>query len=143
MKHSTSFLLSKPLKCSFLTLLSPSPSNCVSSLRTMTNQSSPNFIFLEFSVRFLAIEGFPSDGSMEIFINRTWKQLCIANWDNTEKTLVCQAQGYNGSTLKVDWQNGTNSVGNTNYSCEQLKQNCQEKTDPEIKCSGNKRSFGC
>ena len=108
----------------------------------MTYQSSPNFIFLDFSVRFLTLEGFPSNGSMEIFINRTWKPLCIASWDNTEKTLVCQAQGYNGSTFEVDWHNGTNSAGNTTYSCEQLKQNCPEETDPEIKCSGNKRLFG-
>ena len=76
---------------------------------------------------------------MEIFINRTWKHLCIANWDNTERNLVCQAQGYNGSTLEVDWQGGTSSAGTTTNSCKQLKQTCQVKTNQEIKCSGNKR----
>ena len=85
------------------------------------------------------MEGFPSNGSMEIFINRAWKHLCIANWDNTERNLVCQAQGYNGSTLEVDWQGGTNSTGTSTDSCKQLKQTCQVKTNQEIKCSGNKR----
>ena len=88
------------------------------------------------------MEGFPSNGSVEIFINRTWKHLCIANWDNTETAVVCQAQGYNGFTSEVDWQGGTNSPGNTTHSCEQLKQNCREKTKEEIKCSGNK-TFLC
>ena len=108
----------------------------------MTNQSSTKFFFLDFSARFLTIEGFPSNGSIEIFINRAWKHLCIANWDSTERNLVCQAQGYNGSTLKVDWQGGINSARTTTDSCKQLKQTCQVKTNQEIKCSGNKIFLG-
>ena len=101
----------------------------------MTNQSFHHF-FLEFPVRFLTVKGFPSNGSMEIFNNGTWKQLCIANWDNVERLLVCQIQGYNGSTLEVDWPREKNGSGNTSHSCEQLTQNCEEKIDREIKCSG-------
>ena len=88
------------------------------------------------------MKGFPSNGSMEIFINRTWKHLCIAYWDNTERNLVCQAQGYNGFTSEADWQGGINGAKNITHSCEQLKKTCQEKTKQEIKCSGNK-TFLC
>ena len=80
-------------------------SSCQSSLRTMANQ---RFFLLEFPVRFLTIEGFSSDGSMEIFNYGTWKYLCVANWDDAERSLVCQAQGYNGSSLEVHSKSGTN-----------------------------------
>ena len=75
---------------------------------------------------------------MGIFKNGTWKDLCVANWDAVERNLVCQAQGYNGSSLGVHFKSATNSVGNTTYSCEQLAQNCKEEINTEIKCSGIK-----
>ena len=75
---------------------------------------------------------------MGIFSNGTWKDLCVANWDVVERNLVCQAQGYNGSSLGVHAKSGTNSLGNTHYSCEQLTQNCEEKINMEINCSGIK-----
>ena len=108
-------------------------------VRTMTNQSSHRFFFfLDFSVRFLIIKGFPSNGSMEIFSNGKWKDLCVTSWNDAERNLVCQAQGYNGSSLKVDSKGETNSFGNTTHSCEQLTQNCEERISREIKCSGIK-----
>ena len=75
---------------------------------------------------------------MEIFNNGTWKDLCVANWDNIERELVCQAQGYNGSSLEVHSRSGKNSLGNATYSCEQLTQDCEGKNDMEIECSGIK-----
>ncbi|XP_044176618.1 scavenger receptor cysteine-rich domain superfamily protein-like [Acropora millepora] len=51
------------------------------------------------------------------------------------QSLVCQAQGYNGSSLEVHSKSGTNSSGNTTHSCEHLTQNCEEKINTEIKCS--------
>ena len=75
---------------------------------------------------------------MGIFNNGTWKDLCVANWDVVERNLVCQAQGYNGFSLGVHSKSGTNSSGNTTYNCEQLTQNCEEKINTEIKCSGIK-----
>ena len=75
---------------------------------------------------------------MGIFNNGTWKDLCVANWDVVERNLVCQAQGYSGSSLRVHSKSGTNSLGNTTYSCEQLTQNCEEKINTEINCSGIK-----
>ena len=75
---------------------------------------------------------------MEIFNNGTWKDLCVANWDDVERNLVCQAQGYRGSNLEVHSKSGTNSSGNTTYSCKKLTQNCEEKINKEIKCSGIK-----
>ncbi|XP_015769364.1 PREDICTED: hemicentin-2-like [Acropora digitifera] len=72
---------------------------------------------------------------MGIFNNGAWKDLCVANWDVVERNLVCQAQGYNGSSLGVHSKSGTNSLGNTTYSCEQLTQNCEEKINTAIKCS--------
>ena len=107
-------------------------------LRTMTNQSSHNF-FLDFSVRFLTIKGFPSHGSMQILSNGTWKDICITNWNDAERNLVCQAQGYNGASLEVYSNSGTNISGNTTHSCEQLSQKCEEKISREIKCSGIKK----
>ena len=92
------------------------------------------FLFLSFRTT----GGYPSNGSMGIFNNGTWKDLCVANWDVVERNLVCQAQGYNGSSLGVHFKSATNSVGNTTYSCEQLTQNCEEKINTEIKCSGIK-----
>ena len=65
-------------------------------LRTMTNQSSLN-LFLDFLVRFLSMKRFPSHGSMQILSNGTWKDLCITNWNDAERNLVSQEQGYNGS----------------------------------------------
>ena len=94
------------------------------------------FFFLEFRVSFRTSEGYPSNGSMGIFNSGTWKDLCVANWDLVERNLVCQVQGYNESSLRVHSKSGTNSLGNTTYSCEQLPQNCEEKIDTEIKCSG-------
>ena len=73
---------------------------------------------------------------MGIFKNGTWKDLCVANWDVVERNLVCQAQGYNESSLGVHSKSGTNSLGNTTYTCEQVTQNCEEKINTEIKCSG-------
>ena len=75
---------------------------------------------------------------MAIFINGTWKDLCVANWDVLERNLFCQAQGYNGSSLGVLSKSAKNSLRNTTYSCEQLTQNCEEKIKTEIKCSGIK-----
>ena len=75
---------------------------------------------------------------MGIFNNGTWKDVCVANWDVAERNLVCQAQGYNGSSLGVHFKSATNSLGNTTYSCEQLTQNCEEEINTEIKCSGIK-----
>ncbi|KAK2556118.1 Hemicentin-2 [Acropora cervicornis] len=89
----------------------------------------------EFPVRFLTIEGFPSNGSMEIFNYGTWKYLCVANWNDVERNSICQAQGYNGSSLEVHSNSGTNSSGNTTHSCENLTKNCEEKINTEIKCS--------
>ena len=104
-------------------------------LRTMTNQSNLN-LFLDFPVRFLTMKGFPSHGSMQILSNGTWKDLCITNWNDAERNLVCQEQGYNGSSLEVYSNSGTNGSGNTTHSCEQLTQNCEEKISREIKCLG-------
>ena len=106
-------------------------------LRTMTNQTSLN-LFLDFSVRFFTKKGFPSHGSMQILSKGTWKDLCITNWNDAERNLVCQAQGYNGSSLEVNSNSGTNNSGNTTHSCEQLTQNCEDKISREIKCSGIK-----
>ena len=78
---------------------------------------------------------------MEIFNNGTWKYLCVANWDDVERTLVCQAQGYNGSSVEVHSESKTNSSGNTTHSYEYLTQNCEEKINTEIKCSGIIRTF--
>ena len=75
---------------------------------------------------------------MGIFNNGTWKNLFVANWDVPETNLVCQAQGYNGSSLGVHFKSARNSLGNTTYSCEQLTQNCEEEINTEIKCSGIK-----
>ena len=75
---------------------------------------------------------------MEIFNNGTWKDLCVANWDVAERNLVCEAQGYTGSSLGVHFKSATNSLGNTTYSCEQFTQNCKEEINTEIKCSGIK-----
>ena len=98
----------------------------------------PTFFFLEFPVRFLTVEGFSSNGSIEIFNNGTyaWEYLCVENWDDVERTLVCQAQGFNGSSLEVHSKSGTNSSRHTINSCEQLTQTCEEKINTEIKCSG-------
>ena len=75
---------------------------------------------------------------MGIFNNGTWKDLCVANWEVAERNLVCQAQGYNRSSLGVHFKSATNNLGNTTYSCEQLTQNCEEEINTEIKCSGIK-----
>ena len=118
---------------------SPLPGTpCLSSLRTLTNQ---NFFFQEFPVRFLTIEGFPSNGSMEILNNGTWKFLCVANWNDVERNSVCQAQGYNGSSLELHSHSGTNSSGNITHSCEYLTQNCENKINTEINCSGIIKKF--
>ena len=100
----------------------------------------PTFFFLDFSVRLLTTKGFPSNGSLQILTNGTWKDLCItnSNWNEAERNLVCQAQGYNESSLGVRSNSGTNSSGNTTHSCEQLTQDCEEKISREIKCSGIK-----
>ena len=103
----------------------------------MSNQRSQHFFFfLEFRVRFRTTGGCPSNGSMGIFNSGTWKDLCVANWDVVERNLVCQAQGYNGSSLGVHSKSGTNTLGNTIYSCEQFTQNCEEEINTQIKCSG-------
>ncbi|XP_067025669.1 hemicentin-1-like [Acropora muricata] len=117
----------------------PCTGSNATAIRGCTNKSTCT---QDFPVRFLTVEGFPSNGSMEIFNNGTWKQLCIANWDNVEGLLVCQEQGYNGSTLRVDWQREQNGSGNTSHSCEQLTQSCEEKIDREIKCSVAVRLVG-
>ena len=104
----------------------------------MSNQCFQHFFFLEFRVSFRKTGGCPSHGSMGIFNNGTWKDLCVANWDLIERNLVCQAQGYNGSSLGVNSKSGTNNLGNTTYSCKQLTQNCEETINTEIKCSGIK-----
>ena len=103
----------------------------------MTNQSALNH-FLDFPVRFLTMKGFPSQGSMQILNNGTWKDLCITNWNDAERNLVCQEKGYNGSSLGVYSKSVTNGSGNTTHSCEQLTQICVEKINREIKCSGIK-----
>ena len=95
-------------------------------------------VFLEVRVSFRTKESYPSNGSMGIFKKGAWKDLCVANWNAVERNLVCQAQGYNGSSLGNYSKSGTNSLGNTTYSCEQLTQNCEEKFNTEIKCSGIK-----
>ena len=106
----------------------------------LTNVLNISFV-LEFRVSFRTTRGYPSNGSMGIFNNGTWKDLCVANWDVAERNLVCQAQGYNGSSLGVHFKSATNSLGNTTYSCEQLTQNCEEEINTEIKCSGIKTFF--
>ena len=98
----------------------------------------PIFFFLGFSVRLLTIKDFPSNVSLQILTNGTWKDLCITNWNEAERNLVCQAQGYNGSSPGVCSSSGTNSSGNTTHSCEQLTQDCEDKISREIKCSGIK-----
>ncbi|XP_044172195.1 deleted in malignant brain tumors 1 protein-like [Acropora millepora] len=95
-----------------------------------------------FSVRLLTIKDVPSTGSLQILTNGTWKDLCITNWNEAERNLVCQAQGYNGSSLGVCSNSGTNSSGNTTHSCEQLTQDCDEKISREIKCSVPVRLVG-
>ena len=120
--------------------MSPSP-NLPQLSEFVTHQCSQHvfffvFFFLEFRVSFRTKGCCPSNGSMGIFKKGTWKDLCVANWDVVERNLVCQAQGYNGSSLENHSKSGTNSLGNTTYSCEQLTQNCEEKFNTEIKCSG-------
>ncbi|XP_044182828.1 hemicentin-1-like [Acropora millepora] len=110
----------------------PCPGPDVTVIRGCTNISRCR---KEFRISFRTTEGYPSNGSMGIFNNGTWKDLCVANWDVVERNLVCQAQGYNGSSLGVHPKSGTNSSGNASYSCEQLTQNCEEKINTEIKCS--------
>ena len=78
---------------------------------------------------------------MEIFNYGTWKYHCVANWDDVERTLVCQAQGYNASSLEVHPKSEANSSANTTHSCEYLTQNCEEKIHTEIKCSGIIKTF--
>ena len=78
---------------------------------------------------------------MEIFNNGKWKDLCVANWNDAERALVCQVHGYNKSTLEVHSQDETYRSENTTHSCEQLTQSCDEKIDREIKCSGIKTFF--
>ena len=105
---------------------------------TMSNQCSQHFsFFLEFRVGFRKKVFYPSTGTMRIFNNGTWKDLCVANWDVVERNLVCQAQGYNGPSQGAHSKTGTSSLGNTTYSCEQLTQNCEQK-NTEINCSGIK-----
>ena len=106
----------------------------------MCDQCSQYFVFffLELRVSFRTTGGYPSTGSMGIFKKGTWKDLCVANWDVAERNLVCQAQGYSGSSLGVRSRSGKNSLGNATYSCEQLTQNCEEKINTEIECSGIK-----
>ena len=99
------------------------------------------FFFLEFRISFRTTGGYPSNGSMGIFNNGTWKDLCVANWNVVERNLVCQAQGYIGSSLGGYSKSGTNSSENASYSCEKLTQNCEEKINTEIKCSGIKTSL--
>ena len=134
MKHTSSFALNPPLTPSFLTTFPlPKVPVWVHYVLWLTK----GLFFLEFPVRFLTIERFSSNGSMEIFNYGTWKYLCVANWDDAERSLVCQAQGYNGSSQwEVHSKSGTNSSGNTTRSCEHLTQNCEEKIYTEIKCSG-------
>ena len=78
---------------------------------------------------------------MEIFNYDTWKYLCVTNWDGAERSLICQAQGYNGSSLKVHSKRGTNSSGNTTHSYEYLTQSCENKINTEINCSGMNKKF--
>ncbi|XP_074608769.1 scavenger receptor cysteine-rich domain-containing group B protein-like [Acropora palmata] len=104
---------------------------------SIEQSQSINVVVVDFRVSFRT-RGYPSTGSMRIFKNGIWKDLCVANWDVVERNLVCQAQGYNGSILGVHSKTGTNSLGNTTYSCEQLKRNCEEEINTEIKCSGIK-----
>ncbi|XP_067023944.1 scavenger receptor cysteine-rich type 1 protein M130-like [Acropora muricata] len=106
---------------------------------SIEKSQSINVIVVEFRVSFRTTRGYPSNGSMEIFNNGTWKDLCVANWDVAERNLVCEAQGYTGSSLGVHFKSATNSLGNTTYSCEQFTQNCKEEINTEIKCSGIKR----
>ncbi|XP_015756364.1 PREDICTED: netrin receptor unc-5-like [Acropora digitifera] len=113
----------------------PCPGPDVTVIRGCTNISRCHE---EFRVSFRTTRGYPSNGSMGIFNNGIWKDVCVANWDVAERNLVCQAQGYNGSSLGVHFESATNSLGNTTYSCEQLTQNCEEKINTEIKCSGIK-----
>ena len=96
------------------------------------------FFFSEFRVSFRTTRGYPTTGSMGIYSNGTWKDLCVANWDVVERNLVCQAQGYNESSPGVHSKSRTNGFGNTTDGCEQLTQNCEEKINTEIKCSGIK-----
>ncbi|XP_067024015.1 scavenger receptor cysteine-rich domain superfamily protein-like [Acropora muricata] len=109
--------------------------NCVD------NIGAQAFCEPKFRLSFRTTGGYPSNGSMGIFNNGTWKDLCVANWDVVERNLVCQAHGYNGSSLGVHFKSATNSVGNTTYNCEQLTQNCEEKINTKIKCSGIKTFF--
>ena len=85
-----------------------------------SNVNASGVLFLQFS----------------ILSNGTWKDLCITNWNDAERNLVCQEQGYNGSSLEVYSNSGTNGSGNTIRSCEQLTQNCEKKISRGIKCSG-------
>ena len=78
---------------------------------------------------------------MEIFNYDTWKYLCVTNWDGAERSLICQAQGYNGSSLEVHSKRGTNSSGNTTHSYEYLTQSCENKINTEINCSGMNKKF--
>ena len=112
--------------------------SCRSSLGTISNQCCQHFFFLEFRVNFCTTRDYPSTGSIKVFNNGIWKDLCIANWDIVERNLVCQAQGYNGSRLGVHSKSGTKSLGNSTYISEQLTQNCEEKINTEINCSGIK-----
>ncbi|XP_067023854.1 uncharacterized protein [Acropora muricata] len=111
----------------------PCPGPDVTVIRGCTNISRCRE---EFRVNFCTTRDYPSTGSIRIFNNGIWKDLCVANWDVVERNLVCQAQGYNGSRLGVHSKSGRNSLGNTTYSCEQ--QNCEEENNTEIKCSGIK-----
>ena len=140
MKHTSSFAFYPLITSSFLATLS-SPKRPVWVHYVLWLTKVLTIFFLEFPIRFFTIEDFPSNGSMEILRYGTWKHLCVADWDDAERTLVCQEQGYSGSSLEVHSKSGTNSSGNTTHSCEHLTKNCEEKINTEIKCSGIMKTF--
>ncbi|XP_068690792.1 hemicentin-1-like [Montipora foliosa] len=93
-------------------------------MRGCTNTSSCQ---QEFPVRFQA-EGNPSTGLMQIHKNNTWKALCTAHWNNSERILACHVNGYsdyNNDNFTGNWKRGNTSLVNiTSHSCSSITQSC-------------------
>ncbi|XP_068757949.1 fibroblast growth factor receptor 1-like [Montipora capricornis] len=93
-------------------------------MRGCTNTSSCQ---QEFPVRFQT-EGNPSTGLMQIHKNNTWKALCTAHWNNSERILACHVNGYsdyNNDNFTGNWKRGNTSLMNiTSHSCSSITQSC-------------------
>lgn len=102
------------------------------------------FVWLEFPARFRT-EEIPSLGTVEIYENKTWENLCTATWGDVEESLTCMAMGYlyNGSNDNNTWHKDTNTTKTTtHHNCTSLTHSCENKSKEilqsyeGIKCIG-------